>query len=199
MMNINLKEINGCWDLGYSLDKHSIKSEPDGYYESGRPKYDTKRTEIGEALYQLKYRKNFEYSKYIANEIFNSVVKPFFETVKMIIPIPPSKIRERQPVFEICSDLSSLMNIKTFKEILLKNTETSEKQIKDIEDKEEKQRLLENIFYINDQIKNEGCWDALVVDDIFSSGATMEAACSTLRKYKKINKIYVVTVTRTSA
>ena len=195
-MKINVNEISGCWDLGYSLDKHSIKSEFAGHNESGHPIYNTTRSEAGEALYQLKYMENFEYSTYIAEEIFNSIVRPFFKTVKMIIPMPPSKSRERQPVFEICSDLSKIMSVNFFTNILLKKPEMSGVQIKDIEDKEEKQKLLENIFYIDDRIKNKGCWDALVIDDIFSSGASMEAACSTLRKYSKINNIYVATVTR---
>lgn len=37
--------------------------------------------------------------------------------------------------------------------------------------------------------------DALVLDDLFDSGASMKAACSVLRTYAKIDKIFVAALT----
>ena len=49
-MEVNVKEIYGEWDLGYSLDKHTVSSTPVGYNEFGHMQYDTTRSEAGEAL-----------------------------------------------------------------------------------------------------------------------------------------------------
>lgn len=50
-------KINGIWDSGYSLDVYSLHSELIGVDEFGHNMFDTVRSEIGEAVYQLKYRK----------------------------------------------------------------------------------------------------------------------------------------------
>lgn len=43
---------------GYALAFHTIWSTPLGTYDAGHSRFDTRRTEIGELLYQLKYQKN---------------------------------------------------------------------------------------------------------------------------------------------
>ena len=55
-MNVNVKEISGVWDKGFSLDKHKISSTYTGDNEYGHATFNTLRTDIGEALYQLKYK-----------------------------------------------------------------------------------------------------------------------------------------------
>ena len=67
--------------------------------------------------------------------------------------------------------------------------------LKNLGSKDEKVAALAGRFTIKDTITNEGCWNALVVDDLFDSGASMEAVCAALRTYKKINEIYVATLT----
>lgn len=48
---------------------------------------------------------------------------------------------------------------------------------------------------LNPQITNEGRWNALLVDDLHDSGATLDEACRVLRTYEKIGSIYVATMT----
>lgn len=40
-------------------------------------------------------------------------------------------------------------------------------------------------FSVNDEITTDGRWNVLVVDDLFGSGASMDAACAVLRKYPR--------------
>ena len=68
-MENNIKSISGNWDAGYVLDKHTRSSTFLGYDEHGHPQFDTKRSEVGEALYQLKYRSDFSKVEPLANEI----------------------------------------------------------------------------------------------------------------------------------
>ncbi len=64
-------QVHGNWDLGYVLDWHTQNSTFIGEDEYGKPKFETIRTEIGEKLYQLKYRSAFENVEILAQEITN--------------------------------------------------------------------------------------------------------------------------------
>lgn len=56
MVNINPKKLVGRWRAGYALDHHTTSSVYLGDDEFGHPAFETKRSEVGELLYQLKYR-----------------------------------------------------------------------------------------------------------------------------------------------
>ncbi|PHS38999.1 MAG: hypothetical protein COA91_06630 [Robiginitomaculum sp.] len=93
-MENNIRKIEGNWDLGFSLDKHTIRSVLTGYNEYGRMTFDTTRTEIGEAIYQLKYQQDWEQVQPLAAE-FVSTVLPKFRNIGLLIPAPPSTRRSR--------------------------------------------------------------------------------------------------------
>ena len=69
------------------------------------------------------------------------------------------------------------------------------KQLKDIRTKAEKVEALKGKFGVNDIIKGAGPWNVLLVDDLFDTGASLEAACAVLREYPKIRKIFIAAVT----
>ncbi len=52
-------------------------------------------------------------------------------------------------------------------------------------------------FYINDAIPNDGKWDVLIIDDLYSSGSSLSAATQTMKTYSKIKNIYVAAFSRT--
>ena len=58
MFATNPIKIFGAWHQGYVLDYHTLSSDFIGHDEFGNPMFDTKRTETGELLYQLKYKRN---------------------------------------------------------------------------------------------------------------------------------------------
>ena len=74
---MNIKEINGPWKKGIVLDKHVLKSEYLGDNEYGRPMFVTKRSDIGQALFLLKYRKDWLISKPLSRILF-IVIMSFF-------------------------------------------------------------------------------------------------------------------------
>ena len=59
-MAINPMEIKGNWDKGFVLDFHVLSSTPIGENIYGHMEFDTVRTELGELVYQLKYRGRYE-------------------------------------------------------------------------------------------------------------------------------------------
>ena len=59
----------------------------------------------------------------------------------------------------------------------------------------EKVAAITGTFSIENQIVKEGAWNVLLVDDLFHTGATMEAACASLRTYDKVKNVYVAALT----
>ncbi len=122
-MEVNDKEITGVWTLGYSLDKHTTSSTPIGYNEFGHMQFDTVRPEAGEDLFQLKYRSDFSQVPLIAQQMktsFGSV----FSSVGLVMPMPPSKPRFKQPVVEIAKEYARLIGIPCYENLLVKTSDT---------------------------------------------------------------------------
>jgi predicted amidophosphoribosyltransferase len=194
-MNVNLKQITGPWDRGYVLDKHVLSSTFTGYNEQGHAQFDTTRSDIGEALFKLKYRSDKSQIASLAAQVATSIV-PHFDKVEMIIPMPASNTRPWQPVDEIAKELAKLINAPLIEGVIVKTAAAQgTKQLKDMTTKEEKLAALNGRFSIKDVITNEGCWNTLLLDDLFDTGASMEAACTALRTYPKVKNIYVAALT----
>jgi len=150
-MKVNLKTLTGNWDQGLALDKHKISSTFTGHNEYGRATFDTIRTEAGEAVFRLKYRNDWSQSEILAKAIFESIVPNYKEPIGLIVPVPPSTSRPKQPVVEIAKSLATLMKLTAFTELLIKSGTTS--ALKNIDDKAAKMELLKGNFTINDSIK----------------------------------------------
>ncbi|WP_125561436.1 ComF family protein [Pseudoalteromonas rubra] len=191
-MDVNIKEITGVWDLGYSLDKHTLHSTPTGYNDFGYMQFDTVRPEAGEALFQLKYRSDYSQIPLIAQQLYDSF-GGIFSTVSLIIPMPPSKARTRQPVTEIAREFARLKGVPCYENLLVKTYATA--PMKDIPTREEKVSALMGAFTIYDVLCS-GQHDVLIVDDLFDTGSSLEAATNVLRNYSKIGRVFVTTVTR---
>lgn len=193
-MEVNLHELHGNWDKGFSLDKHILKSVPTGQNSSGHMQFDNTRSEAGEALFRLKYRNDFSQVAPLAQALFKHVV-PAIGKFAMVIPMPATKPRPRQPVHEITKKLSELTGTLYVDGLLLKNPPPpGAPEIKNLGTKAEKVAALAERFVLGEaQITNSGKWGALLVDDKHDSGASLEAACAILRNYAKIRQIFVVT------
>ena len=194
-MTVNLRKIEGNWDLGYALDKHMLSSTFTGNNEAGYPTFDNKRTQAGEAVYQLKYRQDWTQAPRLAKAVVTHLV-PLFGNIGLVVPMPASTARTRQPVTEVAQETAKLLSINAFTELLVKNSvPNSSQSLKNMSSKAEKEAALLGRFRIDDTIKGDGKWTVLIIDDLFDSGASMEAACSALRSYAKIDKIFVAALT----
>lgn len=70
-MSINPVKLEGIWDQGYALDVHTLSSNYLGDDPYGNPRFDTKRSDMGELLFQLKYRNNI----HVLDEITRLVIQ----------------------------------------------------------------------------------------------------------------------------
>ncbi|MCC8628535.1 ComF family protein [Xanthomonas perforans] len=192
-MAVNVKEIFGPWYQGFALDKHMIRSTFTGHDDQGHATFNNERTEAGEAVYQLKYKLDNRQALRLANAINTHIIPRFKVRPGLIVPMPASKERNFQPVALVADELGKLTGLPVFHNLLLKHK--TGVSLKDLGEKQQKLDELKGKMYIGGGITNEGCWNALLVDDLFDSGASMECATHTLKSYGKIDKVLVAAMT----
>lgn len=194
-MEVRIKKIEGSWDLGYVLHKHTLSSVHLGVDEWGHDRFENTRSEPGEALYQLKYRQDWSQVGPLAAQIQETLL-PLFGNIGMIIPMPASTVRAKQPVNELAYALGRLMGKPVFDQMIVKAAAPAgSPALKNLHTRAEKEAALAGRITINEVITNEGQWNALLLDDLFDTGATMDAVCQALRTYRKINRIYAAAIT----
>jgi predicted amidophosphoribosyltransferase len=189
----NIQELESkFWYKGWALDYHSIYSNPNPY--GG---FDTKRTEIGEALYSLKYCDNRNQLEPIATTASTFILSAqnewWFQFVKAIIPVPPSvNTRRFQPVLELARLISQKLEIKCDEDYLLKVKQTE--QLKNVGNQQDRFKQLRGAFKVKKMRYFFGT--ILVFDDIYGSGSTLETICRIIKDKGNVRFIYVLTITR---
>ena len=97
---------------------------------------------------------------------------------------------------EVACALGKLTGIPVFDKMVQRaQAPAGSPRLKDLRTREEKEAALAGRVILHEVIRNEGCWNALLIDDLFDTGATMNAACRALRGYRKIGRIYAAAVT----
>ncbi len=145
------------------------------------------RTEIGELIYKFKYQKDRESLFKIMNLIKDILDKwKLREKIDLVIPVPPSnKEREYQPVFEIAKEIAKCLGKECKLDLLLKESKLQVKDGYDIRG------------MIKQTIKLDNPSNILVIDDLYSTGATLNETCKVLREDNNVKKIYCLAMTKT--
>lgn len=194
-MKVRLRRISGTFTDGYALDKHTLSSVFVGHNEYGRPQFDTTRTAVGEAVFQLKYRHDFDQVRPLARAVVRNIV-PHLPKIGLVLPAPASVTRQRQPVHEVAAAVAERMGVPLFDSLITRSAVAANiGSLKDMNTREEKDAALKGRYQLNQEIANEGRWNALVVDDLYHTGATMDAVCGLLAQYDKIKGVYVAALT----
>ena len=184
---LNPTRIYGAWDEGVVLDNHMLKSVFLGYNENGKEKFENTRTEIGELIYKFKYQKDKNSLSKIIDLVKDILEKwNLKEKVDIIIPVPPSnKTRDYQPVFEIAREIAKVLDKECKTDILSKESNLQVKDGYNISGTIKKNKQLERKANI------------LIIDDLYSTGATLNEVCKTLKQDKNVGKIYCLVMTKT--
>ncbi len=210
LMELNIQKLHGHWAEGFALDQHTASSRPikemkivkmivDGKETEMKVPgevigWNTIRTEIAEHLYQLKYLQDKSYVDIISTEAANFLkTKPVWNLHK-IIPVPPSEtVRNFQPVYEMAKAIGNFCRLDVDFTTMKKVKATI--QLKSIMDGDQRKEILKDAFDIVYGIlagKN-----VLLFDDLFRSGATLNAACDIIKNKGKAANVYVLTITKT--
>ena len=176
MAKFQARKLAGPWTAGYVLDLHTISSILIGYDEFGHAQFDTTYSEVGGLLYRLKSRSDRSALPELV-ETAASFIRSWGIEFTAIAAVPPTKVyRTFQPVLALAVEIAS-----TFKVPMLKSAIRKAKQIpelKNVYDVEERKRLLRGAFEANaEAIRGQ---EILLVDDLYRSGATMNAITEVL-------------------
>lgn len=192
-MDIHIQTLIGNWREGFALDLHTTKS----FFFPERGPYDcweTIRPEIAQALYELKYKGDHSKTEPIVNEICN-----FYRNncqhwkIDIILPVPPSAIRQFQPVIKIAKLISEKLDIPLDNNVLVKTKSTS--QLKSIEEPDKRKQILNGAFDVKlTTLENK---NVLLFDDLFRSGETLNEITRIIYSKGKAKNVYVLTVTKT--
>ena len=156
--------------------------------------YFTKKGISQNLIHNLKYRNRQEIGTYLgdlyAKEILNLET---IQTIDLIIPVPlhKKKFHERgyNQVTTFCKAIEKNLAIPVLDDVLVKK-----QHLKSVTNKSKESRLEhnKNVFSIENQHKIEGK-HVLIVDDVFTTGATIEACAKEILKIKN-TKISILTM-----
>jgi competence protein ComFC len=194
-MNIDPKPITGNWTNGWALDQHTVRSAADGSGYIGNPIFTTERTEIGEALYKLKYREEQTQVEPIAQMVADFIRgRSELWDIKAILAVPPSDWRRSfQPVEVVAARIGALLNLPAPDDYLLKAKQTM--PLKGVTDKRLRREELQGAFAVADQRFADK--HVLLFDDLYRSGETLKAVTVALLFLGNSAKVSVITATST--
>lgn len=148
-------------------------------------------------MFLLKYRDDFTKCTAIAQNINDHIISKL-PAISFIVAMPPSKVRAKQPVQEIALELANIAGKLCIDGLLIKSKPTP--QMKDIANRQDRIDLLMDAFEIDDKVLAETLpetgYNVLIIDDLYDTGTSLEAATQTLRGCDRINQIFVATATR---
>jgi len=178
------------WVEGYVLDYHTVSSTPTGdpYY-----RFDTKRTDLGELLFRLKYRSAGNDTLADIIDTVADFVGKWRPPIDCVVPSPPSQTRKMQPAIEITRALADRLALPAYLEAVVKVKTTP--QMKNIDDWGERQRVLADAMRLgNAELKGRSI---LLFDDLIESGSTLRRAAEILLNDGGAQRIYALVLTRT--
>jgi competence protein ComFC len=169
------RKIDGPWADGRVLDLHSSGSEFLGYDEFGHEQFDTRRTEVGELLYRLKYRSDATAIAEIG-VVAEQFIRSWQIKFDVIVPAPPTRARRIQPLHQIADELARRFDVPVVKAVSKKAAGAAE--LKNLREFHERQAVLQGALMVN--VRPIAGKRVLLIDDLIRSGATLGAVAAAL-------------------
>ena len=181
------------WIEGYAFSVHTLYSIYVGENEFGHPIYDTKRTQMGELVYQLKYKQNLSVLPQIITLLKSDSTFVSFIRKDFVLLVPATrKDRKFQPVEIVADAIGKEFGISIIKDMIEAENHT---EIKHVE-KAKKIDILKSSYSYNDHPEIDRNSKIIIFDDLYSSGSTMNVVADLLHENGFTN-LYAFALTRT--
>lgn len=186
----NPRKIPGRWREGYALDLHTVSSEYLGDDQFGRARFETTYTETGKLLNRLKYGGDQTAVKPLVQALVKFLLDwlPEFD---LIVPVPPTSRRAAQPVILLAAELGRRMAVEVDASCVTKRAGL--RAIKDVRGYDARMKVLEAAF----TVKGVEGRNVLLFDDIYDSGATINAVAHALQDQGRTASVIALAVTQT--
>ncbi len=126
MVETHPKKITGPWAKGFALDDHTLSSDYLGDDEFGNATFDTRRSELGELLYLLKFKGDKSVLKTIVDTASDFIGSVDF-SADVIVPVPPSNLnRPIRPPVVIAEGIGERLGIPVLVDGVVKVKRTPE-------------------------------------------------------------------------
>lgn len=186
------KRLPGRWSLGFAMDMHTVSSTFVGHDEFGHEQFETERTFLGDLLYRLKYDDDRSALPLLATVVSDFVKRRLDPDV--IVPVPPTRKRSRQPVRDIAEKVGQILSIPVIHAI---QKSGASRELKAVHGYTERMKLLDSAIRLTraaGQIKGKR---VVLFDDLWRSVATLNAAANILTDKAEVGKLMVLTITKT--
>jgi ATP-dependent DNA helicase RecQ len=174
------KPLKGPWHSGWALDFHS-RFDGDEW----------SRGLVGELVNRLKYEGDTSAVQPLVDHIMDLIAgHPDLADVDGIVPMPPSTVRPFDPVKAVADELGSRLS-KKVGSVLVRVRQTAPQ--KEMHSLAQKRANVNGAFVVRAKISGR---KVLLLDDLYDSGMTLEAAFHALMEAGAI-RVCVLTLTRT--
>jgi predicted amidophosphoribosyltransferase len=173
-VEIHPEPIEGPWIEGFVLDRHVVSSRPIGYVGE-HMQFETTRSALGEAVYQLKYRNG------PLNDIIDTAVafvtQRWNGAIDCVVAPPPSLHRTKQPAVLIAAGIAESLGVPSLPAAAIKATATP--QMKNVPLHERSPLLSAAIQAGTDAVQGQR---VLLVDDLWETGSTLRRVAEVVRQ-----------------
>lgn len=189
-------ETEYCYDCGRQIrrtkDPFRKKDKPASWFLQGRALY-LYQGAVKRTMYRLKYANRREYASFFAGQAAAQLGDWIRQNrVEALIPVPVHRKKRRKRGYNqaglLAEQIAGIMGLACEPEALIRIRDTRPQ--KELDEKDRKNNL-KSAFQAADFVVKYNC--ILLVDDIYTTGATAEAASKVLRE-AGVKKVYVLTV-----
>lgn len=155
-----------------------------------------KKGAIQKVMHNIKYKNQQKLALYLSEQLIKKVPTDFFKNIDLLIPVPLHKKKEKERGYNqsllIAQGIQKIYTIPINTTILTRKLQTESQTTKS---KLNRWKNVKNAFTLeNNLLLNKK--HILLIDDVFTTGATIEACIKTIQANTEACKCSILTIAR---